>query len=101
MSGLTEERSSEKLTSTQEPQVMPSIRNSHFSVFPRGVPRGSSFMRGSSTFPGEVAEASLYQRPEKADERADMVRLFVVVVVVIQEDYRWGRSLRNYRGNDV
>jgi hypothetical protein len=50
-------------------------------------------MRGSSTFPGEVAEASLYQRPEKADERADMVRLFVVVVVVIQEDYRWGRSL--------
>jgi hypothetical protein len=62
-----------KLTSTQEPQVIPSIRNSHFSDFPRGVPRGSFFMRGSSTLPGVVAEASLYHRPEKADERADMV----------------------------
>jgi hypothetical protein len=30
-------------------------------------------MRGSSTLPGVVAEASLYHRPEKADERADMV----------------------------
>ena len=83
-----------KLTSTQEPQVMPSIRTSHFSIFPRGVPRGSSFMKGSSTFPGEVAEASLYQRPEKVDERADMVRLFVVVVVVIQEDYRSGKTFK-------
>ena len=74
------------LTSTQEPQVIPSIRNSHFSVFPRGDPRGSFFRRGSSTLPGEVAEASLYQRPEKADERADMVGrggIFVVVVVVV------------------
>jgi len=29
-------------------------------------------MRGSSTLPDEAAEASLYQRPEKADERADI-----------------------------
>jgi hypothetical protein len=49
-------------------------------------------MRGSSTFPGEVAEASLYQRPEKVDERADMVRLFVVVVVI--QDYRWGKIFK-------
>jgi hypothetical protein len=72
------------LTSTQEPQVIPSIRNSHFSVFPRGDPRGSFFRRGSSTLPGEVAEASLYQRPE--NERADIVArggIFVVVVVVV------------------
>jgi hypothetical protein len=62
-----------KLTSTQEPQVMPSIRSSHFTVFPMGVPRGSVFRRGSSILPCEVAEASLYQRPEKAEERADMV----------------------------
>jgi hypothetical protein len=71
-----------KLTSTQEPQVMPSIRNSHFSVFPRGLPRGSSFMRGSSTLPGAVAEASLYQRPEKADERADIASGGIFLVVV-------------------
>jgi len=62
-----------KLTSTQEPQVMPSIRNSHFTVFPMGFPRDSVFRKGSSILPGEVTEASLYQRPEKVDERADMV----------------------------
>jgi hypothetical protein len=62
-----------KLTSTQEPHVIPSIRNSHFSVFPRGVPRGSFSRKGSSTLPVGVAEASLYHRPEKVDDRADMV----------------------------
>jgi hypothetical protein len=78
-----------KLTSTQEPHVIPSIRNSHFSDFPSGVPRGSFSRRGSSTLPGGVAKASLYHRPEKADERADMLGrcgiLMVVVVVVVQE----------------
>jgi hypothetical protein len=74
------------MDSTQEPHVIPSIRNSHFSDFPRGLPRGSFSRRGSSTLPGVVAEASLYHRPEKAEERADMVgRGGKVVVVVVQE----------------
>lgn len=92
-----------KLTSTQDPQVMPSIRNSHFSVFPMGLPRGSSFMRGSSTLPGVVAEVSLYQRPEKADERADMaVGGEYSCVVVVQEQITGGRVfVWNYRGKGV
>ena len=42
-------------------------------------------MWGSSSFPGEVAEASLYQRPEKAEERADMAEAGLFVVVVQEE----------------
>ena len=49
-------------------------------------------MWGSSTFPGEVAEASLYQRPEKAEERADMVEAGLFVVVV-QEEITGGEIL--------
>jgi hypothetical protein len=81
-----------KLTSTQEPHVIPSIRNSHFSVFPRGVPRGSFSRRGSSTLPVGEAEASLYQRPEKADERADMVERQDIGGGT-REDYRWERNV--------
>ena len=49
-------------------------------------------MWGSSTFPGEVAEASLYQRPEKVEERADMVEAGLFVVVV-QEEITGGEIL--------
>ena len=63
-----------KLTSTQEPQVMPSIRSSHLSVNPGDFPKGSFSMSGSSTLPelGE-REPPLYQKvEEKGVERADM-----------------------------
>lgn len=50
-------------TSTQEPQVMPSIRSSHFSVNPVDFPKGSFSMSGSSTFPEpEEIEPLLYQK---------------------------------------
>jgi hypothetical protein len=59
-----------------------------------GDPRGSFSRRGSSTLPCGVAEASLYQRPEKADERADMVARGGIFVVVVQEKkYRWERDV--------
>lgn len=64
----------EKLTSTQAPQVMPSIRSSHLSVSPGDFPKGSFSMSGSSTLPvpGE-REPPLYQKVEEnAAERADI-----------------------------
>ncbi len=69
---------------------MPSIRNSHFSVFSGEVPRGSFSRTGSSTLPaGEAAGPSLYQRPENADERADMVcGTGKWVVVQARENYK-------------
>jgi hypothetical protein len=79
------------LTSTQEPQVIPSIRNSHFSEsVVKLLPRGSFFMRGSSTLPEPVVRVSLDQRLEKAEERVDMGEIFfvmvVIVIVVVQND---------------
>ena len=63
----------EVLTSTQAPQVMPSIRNSQLSIFPRELSSGSFSTSGSSTLPGPEARVSLYQRLEKVDETADIL----------------------------
>lgn len=63
----------EKLTSTQEPQVMPSIRSSHLSVSPGDLPKGSFSVSGSSTLPEPEVRESLYQNvEEKVAESADM-----------------------------
>jgi hypothetical protein len=62
-----------KLTSTQAPQVMPSIRSSHLSVSPGDFPKGSFSMSGSSTLPEPGERGPLYQKVEEnVAERADI-----------------------------
>ena len=60
------------LTSTHDPQVIPSILSSHFSILAPLPSRGSSFERGRPNFPDVGVIGSLDQRLVNVADMADM-----------------------------
>jgi len=74
------------VTSTHDPQVMPSILSSHFSdVLLSSLPltNGSSSLRGSTSLPNDADNGVLDNIFVKTDDIADMIQLVIVVGVCV------------------